>query len=141
MKRNSIVLLALFIALATAVLVGLQVRANGQQQKEPIGYEDTPMLPGGKWHVHDGRRPQPPIVTPGTFSAQATPGRPPSDAIVLFDGKDLSKWQSAKGGPAEWKVEDGYFQVAPGTGDIETRQKFGSIQLHVEWSEPTPPHG
>ncbi len=141
MKRNSIIVLGFFALVAAVGLVIFQTRTRGQQQKEAIGYEDTPMLPGGKWHVHDGRRPQPPIVTPGTFSTQQTPVEPPSDAIVLFDSKDLSKWQSAKGGPAEWKVEDGYFEVVPGTGDIETREKFGPIQLHLEWSEPTPPHG
>ena len=140
MKKSSIVLVAFFATLA--VLIGFELRTSGQQHKEPIGYEDTPMLPGGKWHVHDGRRPHPPIVTPGTFSSQQTPGQPPSDAVVLFDGKDLSKWQSAKGGgPAEWNVQDGYFEVALGKGDIETKEKFGPIQLHLEWSEPNPPHG
>jgi hypothetical protein len=93
------------------------------------------MLPGGKWHVHDGRSPHPPIVTPGAFVSE----QPPSDAIVLFDGNDLSKWQSVKGGAARWSVEDGYFVVAPGTGDIETKEKFGAVQSHLEWSEPTPP--
>ena len=141
MKKNSIVLLAFFVTLAFAALVGFQIRASGQQHKPSIGYEDTPMLPGGKWHVHDGRRPQPPVITPGTFSSQQTPGKPPSDAIILFDGKDLSKWQSVKGGPAEWKVQDGYMQIDPSAGSIETREKFGPVQLHVEWSEPTPPHG
>ncbi|HXH50372.1 MAG TPA: hypothetical protein VNM47_13605, partial [Terriglobia bacterium] len=125
MKKSSMVFPAFFATLAVAVLVGFQVRANGQQHKEPIGYEDTPMLPGGMWHVHDGRRPHPPVVTPGTFSNQQTPGQPPSDAIILFDGKDLSKWQSAKGGPATWKVENGYAEVVPGAGVIETREKFG----------------
>ena len=102
MKKSSMVLLAFFATLAVAMLIGFQIRANGQQHKEPIGYQDTPMLPGGKWHVHDGRRPQPPIVTPGTFSTQETPGQPPSDAVVLFDGRDLSAWQSMKGGAAGW---------------------------------------
>ncbi len=62
----------------------------------------------------------------------------PSDAIVLFDGKlvngdALSQWQSAKG---NWKVADGYFQVVPGAGDLATKQKFGDVQLHVEWAAP-----
>ena len=62
------------------------------------GFQDTPMQPDGKWHVHDPARPQPPVVTPGTFSENATP---PGDAIVLFDGKDLSQWRDKKtGGPA-----------------------------------------
>jgi 3-keto-disaccharide hydrolase len=139
MKKSSMVLLAFLASLAVAVLIGFQVRANGQQHKEPIGYQDTPMLPGGKWHVHDGMRPRPPVITPGTFSSQQTPGKPPSDAIILFDGKDLSKWQSDNGGPAGWKIENDYVQVVPGAGVIETKEKFGPIQLHLEWSEPTPP--
>lgn len=99
------------------------------------GFQDTPMQPDGKWHVHDPARPQPPVVTPGTFSENATP---PSDAIVLFDGKDLSNWCDKRtGGPAPWTIEDGAMVSAK--GDIETKQKFGDIQLHLEFREPTPP--
>ena len=64
------------------------------------------------------------------------PGPPPSDAIVLFDGKDLSEWKSARGGPAQWTVEDGYAQVN-GTGSIHTAKEFGDCQLHVEWATPS----
>jgi hypothetical protein len=60
---------------------------------------------------------------------------------VLFDGKDLSQWQTPKGEPAKWKVEDGYFEVVAGSGDIQTRQAFGDCQLHVEWAAPDPPRG
>ncbi|MEA3399989.1 MAG: DUF1080 domain-containing protein [Armatimonadota bacterium] len=102
-----------------------------------IGYHDTPILPGTNWHVHDGDRPQPLIVTPGTPSTQEQPGDPPSDATILFDGTDLSQWESREGGPAEWKVEDGYMQVAPGTGYIRTKEEFGDCQLHVEWAAPS----
>ncbi|HEY4953113.1 MAG TPA: DUF1080 domain-containing protein [Verrucomicrobiae bacterium] len=99
------------------------------------GFQDTPMEPDGKWHVHDPARPQPPVVTPGTFSAQATP---PSDAMILFDGKDLSQWRDRKtGGDAQWTVADGVATSAK--GDIETTNKFGDIQLHLEFREPTPP--
>ena len=82
-----------------------------------------------------------PIIQPGTPSTQAQPGKPPSDAIVLFNGKDLSGWVSAKGGPAKWKVGDGYFETSQGNGDIDTVQSFGDCQLHVEWAAPNPPHG
>jgi hypothetical protein len=87
------------------------------------------------WKVHDINRPKPPNVTPG-----ADAGVPPSDAIVLFDGKDLSKWQSAKrgGGEAEWKVENGYME-ANHTGNIKTKEEFGDCQLHLEYRAPTPP--
>ena len=94
------------------------------------------------WPVHDLERPQPPIVTSGTFSTQETPGKPPSDAVVLFDGTDLSAWKSAKGGgPAPWKVENGYAEVVTKSGYIETKQAFGDVQLHVEFRAPTPPKG
>ncbi|HET9864318.1 MAG TPA: DUF1080 domain-containing protein [Steroidobacteraceae bacterium] len=79
--------------------------------------------------------PVPPKVTPG-----ATPGAPPSDAIVLFDGSNLDAWKSANGdGPARWNIVDGQLVVAPGTGDIQTREKFGDVQLHVEWWDPSLP--
>jgi hypothetical protein len=61
--------------------------------------------------------------------------------VVLFNGKDLSNWESEKGGPADWKVEKGYFATVPGKGDIRTKQAFGDCQLHVEWATPNPPHG
>jgi hypothetical protein len=73
----------------------------------------------------------PPIVTPGRTNSD-----PPSDAIVLFDGKDLSHWRSADGSPAKWIVRDGYVEVAPGTGEIATADKFGDVQLHIEWATP-----
>jgi hypothetical protein len=90
---------------------------------------------------HDRNAPQPPVITPGEASTQQQPGKPPSDAIILFDGKDLSGWESLKGEPAPWKVGKGYFEVVPGTGDIKTKQAFGDCQVHVEWASPNPPHG
>ena len=99
--------------------------------KASIGYDDTPIIPGSKWRVHDGTRPQPKIVTPGT---ESSPGEPPSDAIVLFDGSDLSKWVGSDG-DAEWKVENGYMEVKR-TGNIETKEHFGNCQLHLEWAAP-----
>src|SRR5579871_3972571 len=95
-----------------------------------------------RWKIHDLDRPVPPVIDPGTASTQDAPGRPPSDAVVLFDGKDLSKWVNKKdGSPAAWKVENGYFEVAPKTGDIRTKDSFGDCQLHVEFREPDPPKG
>jgi hypothetical protein len=102
-------------------------------QSSPTGYRDTPKIPGQRWLVHDDDRPRPPVVTPGTFSAGATP---PSDATVLFGGKDLAKWRAKDGGPAAWKVENGYFEVVPRTGDIFTREEFGDCQLHLEFAAP-----
>jgi hypothetical protein len=91
-----------------------------------------------RWAIHDMNRPQPPVVDPGPPAEQ--PARPPSDAIVLFDGKDLSQWQSATG-QAKWKVENGYMEVVKGTGGISTKQGFGDCQLHIEWRAPVPAVG
>ena len=94
-----------------------------------------------KWKAHDRNRPAPAAVDPGAPGTENSPGRAPEDAIMLFDGKDLSKWEHKDGSAAKWKVADGYFQVAPKTGDILTRQPFGDMQLHVEFAEPSPPVG
>jgi len=94
-----------------------------------------------KWKIHDRDRPVPAVVDSGTSSTQDSPGRPPSDAIVLFDGKDLSKWAHKDGSATKWKVENGYFEVAPKTGYVYTRESFGDCQLHVEFSEPSPAKG
>jgi hypothetical protein len=121
------------LLLVGGVAVGLVA-----QQVHRDGYKDTPILPNQKWHVHDPDRPYPPEVTPG-----ATVGAAPSDAVVLFDGKDLSKWQQRGSGAdrgkmvdAKWKVQDGYMEIVHGTGDLVSRDKFGDCQLHVEWQEP-----
>ena len=86
-----------------------------------------------QWPPNSLDRPKPPVVTPD----------PPSDAIVLFDGKSLADWQSADsaGAPAKWLVKDGYMEVVAGTGNIMTRRAFGSVQLHIEWRAPLPATG
>ncbi|MBU4198911.1 MAG: DUF1080 domain-containing protein [Verrucomicrobia bacterium] len=99
------------------------------------GYDDTPLIPGSNYKVHDKNRPQPRVVTPGTESTQDKAGQAPSDAVVLFDGADLSSW-TGRAGPAQWKVQDGYMEVVPGTGNIKTRRHFGDCQLHIEWAAP-----
>ncbi len=73
---------------------------------------------------------EPPIITPGS-----SPSKAPSDAIVLFDGKDLSQWESVKGGPVQWTVQQGAMTVNR-TGNIRTKQSFGDVQLHIEWATP-----
>jgi hypothetical protein len=84
------------------------------------------------WAVHDVNRPQPPVVT-----VSPHPGGPPSDAIVLFDGTDLSQWVSTKdGGPAKWKVGNAYMEVVRKSGSIRTKRSFGDCQLHIEWATP-----
>lgn len=98
-------------------------------------------IPVMKWKPNDRSRPLPPVITPGTASIQGEAGKPPSDAVVLFDGKDLSAWVGKNGQAAPWKVEDGYFEVVPGSGDIHTKQSFGDAQFHVEWATPSPATG
>jgi hypothetical protein len=107
-----------------------------QARPAPVGYDDTPFLPGSNWRVHDSKRPQPPIIDPGTASTQEAPGRPPSDAIVLFNGQDTSQWIGRDGSPVGWTVAEGAMEVAPRTGSIQTVQEFGDIHLHVEWTAP-----
>jgi len=83
-----------------------------------------------KWKVHDPDRPVPPIITPGTATSA------PSDAIVLFDGSDLSEWASSGDKPAKWKVENDYMVIPKGGGTLRTRRSFGNCQLHIEWASP-----
>lgn len=126
MRNTSFTLAALFSAVFAANILPASAA-------EPIGYTDTPMLPDQPWHVHDPNRPIPRVVTPGaTFSHNAPP---PSDAVVLFDGTDLSKWKSDKGA-AGWKVENGYMEAAKGAGNIRTKEDFGDFQLHLEFATP-----
>lgn len=90
-----------------------------------------------RWPIHSLDRPQPPVVAP---APAARPDAPPADAIVLFDGTDLSQW-AADSGPAEWKVDSGYMEIVAGSGAIHSKRGFGDCQLHVEWMAPFPPHG
>lgn len=106
----------------------------GPLAAQDLGYTDTPIIPGTPWHVHDRDRPHPPVVTPGATFSHLAPA--PSDAIVLFDGKDLSKWSNSKGEDAQWKVADGYCEAVRGTGMIRTRDKFEDFQLHLEFATP-----
>ncbi|MDR2424845.1 MAG: DUF1080 domain-containing protein [Prevotellaceae bacterium] len=104
------------------------VSADAQTKKEYPKPE--PMTP----KMTEFWTPQPKIVTPGKTAKEATPA--PSDAIVLFDGKDLSAWTGEKGDPAPWIVANGVFTVKSGTGSIMTKQKFENFQLHIEWRVP-----
>ncbi|HXB70128.1 MAG TPA: DUF1080 domain-containing protein [Candidatus Acidoferrales bacterium] len=127
--------LALYAIATLAVPAGAQTPTP---KPGDLGFKDTPMLPGLPWHVHDPDRPHPPTIAP-----PSAPGGPPSDAIVLFGGKDLSQWeQHVKEGNVEksvaptWKIGDGFFEVDARRGGLFTREKFGDCQLHVEWSSP-----
>ncbi len=102
--------------------------------------KEPPMTPGGVWRAHDLARPRPAVVTPPVA------GKAPSDAVVLFDGKDLSQWkrEPRKDSPPGddkplWKVdqEKGYLEITPKSGGIRTREVFqGDGHLHLEWATP-----
>jgi hypothetical protein len=119
-------LVTAFCLLAAAIVIA-QAPNNG------LGYTDTPILPGLSYRVHDPARPHPAVVKPA-----AAPGGAPSDAAVLFDGRDLSQWTAAR---QPWKVENGYMEVVPKAGNLTTKEKFGDAQLHVEWAVPAQVRG
>ncbi len=107
--------------------------------------KEQPLTPGGVYRAHDMQRPRPPVITPPGISSQEKAGAPPSDAIVLFDGRDLSKWKAdpRKDTPPgddkpRWKIENGYAEISPKAGGIRTRESFkGDYQLHIEWRTPS----
>jgi hypothetical protein len=128
-------ILSISIAMVATGFAGMVYPSLGEAV---LGYTDTPMLPSGKWHVHDPDRPKPPVVTPGASFSHGAPA--PSDAIVLFDGTDFSHWEGDKGAP-EWTIHQDYMEVKPHTGYIHTKEKFGDFQLHIEFAEPVKVEG
>jgi len=97
--------------------------------------------PDPQWLGHDRSRPAPAVVDPGTASTPDRAGRAPSDAVVLFDGKDLSAWASMDGSPTRWIARDGYMECVQGSGYVRTLECFGDCQLHVEYASPVPASG
>ena len=127
MKRNYGIAFAIFICAAIAVAqTQLQYARDGSGI---FGYTDTPVQPWSGYKVHDPNRPNPKRIDPGEFSSQDRPGPPPSDAIVLFSGKDTSMWK-----PHHWVIEKG--ELVAGEGSLETAADYGSYQLHLEWLVP-----
>ena len=124
---------SLLVSLASVALIATTAFA-AEDKKKSLGYSDTPLIPGTQWHVHDGDRPQPRVVTPGEQFSQTA--KAPSDANVLFDGTDLSKWAHGDGSPAKWKIENGYMEVVPKSGILRTKEKFGDFQMHLEFATP-----
>lgn len=117
MRRHHLIVTVLALMFASTPSVFLVA----QQKPDPHANEVPP--PGTP----------PAVVTPGQ-----APGAAPSDAVVLFDGRDLSQWVSEKDGtsPAAWTVADGVMTVKPGAGGIRTKGAFGDVQLHIEWATP-----
>ena len=109
--RRKVLTIVCFFAAAVAVILTLMSVMSCSHQASP-GVVQQQASPGvvQQWVQHDRNAPQPPVITPGEASTQGQPGKPPSDAIILFDGKDLSAWESVKGGPAKWKVGERLFR-------------------------------
>jgi len=131
--------LFLFFLLNTSPFA-LPTRGALVDQSAPQDCEAVVQSPS-QWKIHDPNRPLPTTVDPGSGSTPAQSGKPPSDAVVLFNGKDLSHWKSENGGPPKWKIIDGSMEVVKGAGNIFSREAFGDSQLHVEWAVPVPAHG
>jgi hypothetical protein len=120
------------VAHTGAAAVVLAASLLGQQVN--LGYDDTPMQPNGRWRIHDGRRPQPRLVTPGSSNLGAAAA--PADATVLIGARDdLTAWQMMDGSPAAWTMKDGVLQT--GKGFIRTKAEFTDFQLHVEFRTPS----
>jgi hypothetical protein len=111
-----------------AGLISVPYRCDAQSSAAPMIAEI----------IHDTSRAQPPVVDPGPYMPSS---RPPSDAIILFDGRDGSEWRSANGQPLRWKIENGYLESVGRTGSISTVRGFGDCQLHIEWAAPAPSTG
>jgi len=117
MKKNVL----LFSFLCSSVFIHAQNEQPATQQRPAQRWDPR----STEWHY-----PVPPKVTPGTNA--------PSDAIILFNGTDLSPWETSKGEPAPWTVRNGELLVKPGTGTIQTKDYFGDCQLHIEFRSPQP---
>src|ERR1035437_8384950 len=110
MKKSTLIVLTAACAVAVAPPARAQQHKLVYTEDGTFGDRDTPTQPWSGYRVHDPDRPKPKNVDPGTFSTQDRAGRPPSDAIILFDGKDVSKWK-----PNQWKGNNGVLLM----GDFE----------------------
>jgi len=127
----------------TWVCIGYGVTLLGADP--PATTPAQPATPETKWEQHDLNRPKPPVRDPGPGTEKEF-AKPPADAIILFDGKDLSQWERHPG-PKEqppvkepkWKIGEGYFEVVKNTGNLYTKEKFGDCRIHIEWATPSNP--
>jgi CubicO group peptidase (beta-lactamase class C family) len=137
----------------TPFIITLTLKFEGDQllfeSRSNVGFRRTqnPRLVGkavnapvsvARWRQHDIERPRPPVVESAAGNIAL---KPPEDAIILFDGTNLDAWKSDSGGPAKWRVTGGVLETVPGAGMIETKERYGDIQLHVEWAAPLPAVG
>lgn len=129
--------------------IQLQVPPMPVLPNKGLGETDQELIPGQRWRIRDLNRPRPAAAAPARHA-----GDPPSDALVLFNGADLSHWtvggpgRGAPGGqapstpaPATWKVENGYVELTPAAGSLTSKERFKDFQLHLEFAEPAIPLG
>jgi len=135
-RRRRHVPVALFTCV---VLISLCVPAAFAAEKS----KPKRMTPGGKWEAGSMERPRPMVITPPTPATLEEAGRPPSDAIVLFDGSGFDEWEmyAKRAKPPQaiepaWKLTDGFMEVVARTGDLHSKRDFGDCQIHVEWATP-----
>jgi hypothetical protein len=130
--------------LSTLLSTGLCFVSLVMAAPSQLGYDDTPYITNQPFRVHDKTRPQPKVITPPTESSQAKAGQAPSDAIVLFAGKNFDEWSHSF-----WELTpEGTMIVKPlpkkkgaKKRDIKTNRSFGDVQLHIEWKTPSPAKG
>ena len=143
MNRYPVIIVLIVVLAGVILFLGSAQPTTGQDRPKLIrakdgsgiiGYKDTPILPWCGYHVHDPDRPAPKKVNPGPPNKQGKTGTAPSDAIILFDGTNLSQWNSS-----DWKIENG--ELIAVSGNLTTKQSFGDCQLHIEWMVPDPPQG
>lgn len=126
--KSVLVMLTVVLAVSNA-----PAEEAGWFKYEFPGYEDTPLIPGSAFRVHQQDRPQPPRVVPP--ETDVSPGAlPPSDAVVLFNGAALEQFEEAS-----WEIADGI--LIAGDGNLYTKEAYGDCQLHLEWRTPNPPEG
>lgn len=138
---------------ALALAVSLMTSSAQEDMSKPVITTETRkgddgkdvlymFIDGIKVHELDtSKQPLPPVVAPGEPAAFFAP---PADAIVLFDGSEKAlkeNWTDTKGGPSGWKVVDGALESVKLAGYIQTKQSFGSCQLHIEWAAPAKVEG
>jgi hypothetical protein len=126
------------LAPCVVLLLAVALAVVAQDTKK----DDPPKKDAVKYRPGDMKRPRPQVIEPPTAGTEDAPGKPPSDAVVLFDGKDLSRWYRSgkKAGTPDaaptWKVENGYAEIVPRSGGIRTKAKFQDSQVHIEWATP-----
>jgi len=133
---KKISLLTVAALMSACITTTSSIANESSVEAVPVGHDDTPIIPGTEWRVHDGKRPQPKVVSAGGLIGEA-----PSDAIILFDGSDFSEWRGESREEVDWLIEGEAMTVPQREtyadwNSIMTKRKFGDVQLHIEWRSP-----